>query len=155
MTPRRSRIFCALCLVACFTLFASSCSDSTLNQVAKAEADINAACAATFTVVAQANAANPPLISNSDAAAIIQVLLQIEQGNRQAETATGQISSLNATNSASILTVLAPIETAVNNAVANGTVNIKDPSTKTKVQTALVTIQTLLNSTVALLQAVK
>ena|SRR5271166_774332 len=136
-------------------VFSVSCSDSTLNQVAKAEADINAACATTFTVVAAASTANPPLISTADATAIIQVLLQIEQADRQAETATQQISSLNTSNAATVLAVLAPIETAINNAVQNGAANIKDPATKTKVQAALVTIQTLVNSTVALLQAVK
>lgn len=136
-------------------LFCGACSDSTLNQIAKFEADLNAACSTTFTVVAGASTASPPLISTADAAAIIAVLVQIEQGNRQAQTATAAISTLSAANQASLITVLTPIETAINNSVSNGTVNIKDPATKQKVQTALVTIQSIVNAGVALIQAAK
>jgi hypothetical protein len=145
-----------LALVAVALMFGTvACSDSTLNQVAKFEADLNAACSTTFTIVAGASTTTPPLISTSDAAAIIGVLVTIEQGNRQAQTATASIASLGATDQANLLMILAPIETAINNAVANGTVGIKDPATKTKVQTALVSIQTIINSGVALIKAAK
>ena len=136
-------------------LFATSCSDSTLNNVAKFEADLNAACATAFTVVAGATTTTPPLMSTANASAIISVLVQIEQADKQAEVATASISSLGAADQSNLLSILAPIETAVNNAVATGTVGIKDPATQAKVQTALVAIQTIVNSGVALIKAAK
>lgn len=136
-------------------LFTSSCSNSTLNQIATFEADLNAACSTTFTIVAQASTTTPPLIATSDAAAIINVLVTIEQGNRQAETATAAISTLSAANQTNLLSILAPIQTAINNSVANGTLGIKDPTTKQNVQLALVAIQTLVNTGVAFIKAAK
>ena len=88
-------------------LFCGSCSDSTLNQIAKFEADLNAACSTTFTIVAGASATSPPLISTSDAATIISTLVTIEQGNRQAQTATAQISTLSAANQARLAKTMA------------------------------------------------
>lgn len=136
-------------------LFSQACSDPTLKQVAKFEADLNAACSTTFTVVAQASSTNPPLISTSDAAAIIAVLIQIEQANRQAETATASIASLSAANQTNLLSILAPVEIAINNSVANGTVGIKDPATQQKVQLGLVSIQSIVNAGVSLIKAAK
>lgn len=144
-----------LLLVLAAILVLVSCKDSTLNEIAKFEADLNAACSTTFTVVTAAAAANPPLISQSDATAIIETLLTIEQADRQAETATAQISTLSSADQANLLTILTPVETAINNSVANGTVGIKDPATKLKVQTALVAIQTLVNSGIGLIKAAK
>ena len=136
-------------------LFTSSCTDSTLTQIAKFESDLNAACSTTFTVVAAASTATPPLISTPDAAAIINVLVQIEQANRQAQTATASISTLSAANQTNLLAILAPIQLAISNSVANGTVGIKDPATQQKVQLALVTIQTIVNTGVAFIKAAK
>lgn len=154
----RSRDLLRIAASACALisiLALASCSDPTLKQIAKFEADLNAACSTTFTVVAGAAAQNPPLISTADATSIIGTLTLIEQANRQAETATGQISQLSAADQTNLLAILAPIETAVNNAVANGTTGIKDPATKTKVQTALATIQALLNGGIAIIKAAK
>ena len=136
-------------------LYCNACSDSTLNQIAKFEADLNAACATTFTVVAGASTTNPQLVSTQDAAAIIGVLVQIEQANKQAQVATAQISTLSAANQANLLNVLMPIQTAINNSVANGTLGIKDAATKQKVQVALVTIQSIVNAGIALIQGAK
>lgn len=136
-------------------LFTSACSDSTLKQIAKFESDLNAACSTTFTVVAAASTTTPPLISTPDAAAIIAVLVQIETANRQAETATASISTLSAANQTNLLAILAPIQLAINNSVANGTLGIKDPATRQKVQLALVTIQTIVNTGVAFIKAAK
>lgn len=138
-----------------FMLSSVACSDSTLTQVAKFEADLNAACSTTFTIVAGASTTTPPLISTSDAAAIIAVLVTVEQGNRQAQTATAAIASLGATDQTNLLNILQPIETAINNSVATGTVGIKDPATQQKVQAALVSIQTIINAGVALIKAAK
>ena len=136
-------------------LFTSSCSDSTLTTIAKFESDLNAACATTFTVVAAATTTAPPLIATTDAAAIITVLTQIETANRQAETATASIATLSPANQTNLLAIMAPIQTAINNSVANGTLGIKDPATQQKVQLALVAIQTIVNTGVAFIQAVK
>lgn len=136
-------------------LFCGSCSDSTLNQIAKFEADLNAACATTFTIVAGASTTSPQLISTTDAASIIAVLVQVEQANRQAQTATAQIAALAPADQTNLLNILTPVETAINNAVANGTVGIKDPATQQKVQAALVSIQTIVNAGVTLIKAAK
>jgi hypothetical protein len=136
-------------------LFTSSCSDSALTTIAKFESDLNAACATTFTVVAAATTTTPPLIATADAAAIITVLTQIETANRQAETATASIATLSPANQTNLLAIMAPIQTAINNSVANGTLGIKDPATQQKVQLALVAIQAIVNTGVAFIQAVK
>lgn len=145
----------SLAVVLALVLVTASCSDPTLRQVAKFETDLNAATSTAFTVVVGASQTNPPLISQADSVAIVRVLLQIEQGDQAAIAATQQLSTLSATGQTSLLATLGPIETAVDNAVQNGTVNIKDPATKTKVQTALLSIQALLNSGVALIKAAK
>ena len=87
--------------------------------------------------------------------AIISVLVTIEQANRQAQTATASISTLSAANQTNLLAILAPVQLAISNSVANGTVGIKDPATQQKVQLGLVTIQTVINTGVAFIKAAK
>lgn len=114
---------------------------SSLQAVARSEATITAASMTAFTVVSQAAAANPPLIPTSDAAAIMRVLLQIEQANQQAIATTAAISTLSTANQSSLLQVLTPVAAAINTAVQNGTANVKDPTTKAAIQTALIALQ--------------
>jgi hypothetical protein len=134
-------------------LLTAGCNPNTLQTVLKAEAGITAGCSTAFTVVAAG--ATQGTISTADATAIMQVLLQVEQANRQAITATTTINALNATNAASLLTILTPVNTALSNAISTGLVGIKDPATQQNVKLALTTIQTLIVSIDAVLKAVK
>lgn len=143
-------LFLAHTLIAAL-VFQAACNPSTIATVAKGEATIEAACSTASTVVIQGNQAG--LIASPDAVAIEHVILDIELANGQALTATAQINTLTAANQASLLNVLQPIQTAIANAVASGTLGIKDPATKAKVDLALTTIQTAITATVGILKA--
>lgn len=134
-------------------LFVSGCTGSQLAAVAKAELGLEVACNGTSTVVIQANATG--LISTPDATVILNGVLQIEQANGQAITATAALNTLTGAGQTTLIADLQPISTAISNLVANGTVNIKDPTTKANVQLALVAIQTAFTATETILKAVK
>lgn len=148
-----TRRLCLVPLLAVALFFETACTGGTIAAVARSEAAIEAACNSAFTLVVQANASG--LVSTADATAINAVILQVEQANGLALTATAAINSLTGTSQASLLADLSPVVTAINNAVANGTANIKDPATKAKVLLALTLIQTGVNATVAILKAAK
>jgi hypothetical protein len=134
-------------------LFSTACNPNDLATVAKAEATLEAACNTASTVVIQANAAG--LIATADATVILTGVLQVEQANGQAIAATAALNTLSMANKATLLNDLQPVSVAINNLVANGTLNIKDAATKQKVQLGLVTVQTALTAAVGILQAVK
>jgi hypothetical protein len=142
----------AAALVAAL-LFQTACNSSAIADAAKAEAAIETACNSAFQVVVQGN--QEGLITLADAVAINAVILKIEQANGQALTATAKLNSLSAANQANLLAILQPVLDAINGAVVNGTVGIKDPATQQKVLLALTTIQTAATAAVAILKAVK
>jgi hypothetical protein len=156
---RRALRFADVCSVALSLsvigalLFQTACTGSQLAAVAKAEAGLETACNVTSTIVIQAQAAG--LVSTADATVILNGVLQIEQANGQAITATVALNALTGANQATLLADLQPISTAISNLVANGTLNIKDPTTKANVQLALVAIQTAFTATTTILKAVK
>lgn len=142
--------FCVILL-----LFSSACSNGSLAAVGKAELAVSTACSAAFQTVTMAAATNPPLIDQTTANNIVSVLLKIEQANQQAETATQAISTLSAANQANLLAIIQPIQTAIANAVTQGTVGIKDPTTQTSVVAALTAVQVAITAVVTTVQAVK
>jgi hypothetical protein len=147
-----ARITLAAILLTCLLLSLTACG-GTLATIAKAEADITAGCTTAYTVVATANSQG--LISTPDAAVIMNVLLQIELANKQALAATASISTLSASNSATLLNIVTPIDTALQNLISNGLAGIKDPATQAKVKLGLTTIQTAITAIVTVLKAVK
>ena len=136
-------------------LFMLACNNGTLANIAKAELAVSTACSGAFQTVTAAAASNPPLISQADANNIVSILLKIEQANAQAETATAAISTLNATNQASLLNIIQPIQAAITGAINTGAVNISDPKTKTAVLASLTAVQVAVTAVVTLIQQVK
>ncbi len=148
---RISKAAIAVLVIAAFTTL-TACGGS-LAALAKAEADITATCTAAYTVTAQGATAG--LISQSDATVVMNALLQIELANKQAITATAAINALNTTNSASLLTIIAPVQTALANIITGGLVGIKDPTTQKNVLLALTAVNIAITSAVTIIQAVK
>lgn len=142
-------------LTIALMIVSAACNDKTIANIAKAELAVSTACSTAFQVVSQANAQNPPLISTADSTAIIGTLLKIEQANQQAETATQQISQLNAANQASLLQIVQPLQTAITNAINQNTLGIADSKTKTAVLAALTAVNTAITTVVTIIQAVK
>lgn len=151
LRPRAAIAILLLCCVAAL----SSCTDSTLQKIGKAELAVSTACSSAFQVVSTAAAANPPLISQADANNVVGVLLKIEQADAQAEAATQAISQLNAQNKADLLGVVQPLQTAITNLISTGVINIQDPGTRNAVLVALTAVQTAIATTVAIIQGVK
>lgn len=151
---RRQLSLTSLFLVAALLLIA--CSTSALTAAAKIEGATSIGCSTAFTIISQANTAG--LISTADALPVINQLILIEQANQQAEMATAAIAAAPTSSNSSasnILTIVQPIATAVNNAVAGGFVGIKDAGTRQKVLLAIQTSQTAITASLAILQAVK
>jgi hypothetical protein len=151
--PRAKAICQSLGVLLLILLVA--CNNGTLANVAKAELAVSTACSAAFQTVTTAAAANPPLISQADANNIVGILLKIEQANAQAETATAAITTLNASNQASLLNIIQPIQTAIAGAINTGAINITDPTTKTAVLASLTAVQVAVTAVVTLIQQVK
>ena len=149
---RPSRIAPALVAASC--LFVASCvhttPQSTLQRVTQFEAALNTACQSAFTTVATAEQSG--LIPTSDAATIINTLVQIEQANQRAQAATQGLTTIAAADQTNLLNILNPLSAAINTAVANGVLGIKDAATKQKVQTALLLIQTTFQAGIALIE---
>lgn len=153
---RAARPILALILVAVLGLGSTACLHtgtvpaSTISKIVTFENTFNTAATQAFNVVTAAATAG--LISQADANAIVAGITQAEQANQQAQTLTATIQTLSASNQATLLNLLQPIATAINNLVANGTVNIKDAKTKTDVLGVLVTLQTLLAGILVVIQ---
>jgi hypothetical protein len=151
MTRYRT-ITASIALLACAAL--AACSNSALSAAAKAEAAISLGCSSAFTITTQAQSSG--VISLADATAVVNVLITIEQANQQAETATAAIAAAPTTSGiAGLGNVLAPVNTALTNAIQGGFVGIKDAATKQKIILALTTAQTVLTGAIAIISAVK
>jgi hypothetical protein len=149
---RYRTVTASIALLACAAL--AACSNSALSAAAKAEAAVSLGCSSTFTIVTQAQASG--LISLQDATAVVTVLLSIEQANQQAETATAAIAAAPTTAGlAGLPNILAPVNTALTNAIKGGFVGIKDAGTQQKIILALTTAQTVLTGAIAIIGAVK
>lgn len=151
----QSRVIASVVGLMLFMGLTTACNNATLANVAKAELAVSTACSGAFQTVTAAAAANPPLISQADANNIVGILLKIEQANAQAETATAAITTLNATNQASLLNIIQPIQAAITGAINTGAVNITDVKTKTAVLASLTAVQVAITAVITLIQTVK
>jgi hypothetical protein len=134
----------------------TACSSNALSEAAKIEAATSLACSSAFTIVSQAQQSG--LMTTADATAVVNILINVEQINQQAEMATAAIAAAPTstnTGAANILTIVQPVATAVTNAVNGGFVGIKDAATKQKVLLVFQTAQTALTAALAIIQAVK
>jgi hypothetical protein len=151
MTRYRT-ITASITLLLCAAL--AACSSNALSAAAKAESAISLACSSAFTITTQAQTSG--LISLADATAVVNVLLTVEQANQQAEMATAAIAAAPTTAGlAGLPNILAPVSTALTNAINGGFVGIKDAGTKQKIILALTTAQTVLTGAIAIIGAVK
>ena len=128
-----------------------SCTDAQLVNLSKALNDVALGMGTLQTTVINANKAGA--LNDADTETILRLCFKINAGGQQASKITRSLTKLTALSSSSILAVMAPILTAVNDAVNSGLVNITDPTTKANISAALVTIQTALNTVQVILAA--
>ena len=151
-TKSKPRIIALLILSALLT---SSCGfsagtstpagvDKTLNRLATVLLDVTTATAALQTTVIDGNKAG--LISNADAALIVNLCIKILEADKQASDTVRSLSKLDDASKGKVILVLQPVIEAAANAVATGTAGIRNQSTRAKVQAGLLTVQTALNS---------
>jgi hypothetical protein len=98
------------------------------------------------------NANQQKLIDDATTAKILTICSRIAIAGKQADAITAGISTLSAANKASLLAIFTPILAAVNDALSNGVVTIKDPATLSTVKLALSVIAGALSSVQAALQ---
>jgi len=146
------RIFEAVVLAA-LLFSATACSDSTLKKAAKAELDISTGCSTAFTVLS--TAVTQGVMTPAEAMPYMQLLLQVENADAQAENATASLATLNASSAQSLAANFATIQTAVTNTISTDVPQIKDPKTKAAVLAGLTLINTGITTGLAIFQGVK
>lgn len=142
-----------LAVLTGFAVLLSSCTPTAstpanpttaIAKMSQALDDIAKGVGAAQTVVIQANLSG--FISTQDTAAIFGVCQKINTAGQQVSTMLRSMSTLNATTAVNIPQVLAPMVTAVQQALTTGILGIKDPTTRTNFQNALLGIQTALTT---------
>lgn len=140
-----------IALLVVFGLVNVGCTDTQLTKLSQALNDVALSMGTLQTTVITAN--QQKLISDGDTETILRLCYKINAGGQEASKVTRALTKLTAPASSSVLAILQPILTAVNDSLTSGLVNIKDPTTKTNVYAALVAIQTALNTAQTILAA--
>lgn len=131
----------------------SACGDSDIAKVAKSLAVIAHSVKTLQTTVITAN--NQGLISTDDTRAILKVCVTVNQAGVTATDITREIykrmeaeqrSDLNIIERSQLSLIMQPLVVGIQSAVANNVITIKDEKTRTYVQTALLGLQTTVNT---------
>lgn len=124
-------------------------TDTTLLRVVQAEGDINAGVAAALTATQQLFAAGT--IDKPTAAAITNVLAKITTANGQAISITKGLATVDPAHRTAINNIIVPVVAALQDALTNGLVPIKDGNAKAIISASLsallVTLQIIQAST--------
>ena len=143
------------CLLACLLvlvlLLNVGCTDTQLTNLAKALQDTALGMGTLQTTVITAN--KQGLINDNDTETILRLCFKINASGQAASRVTRTLTKLNAPSSSAVLAIIAPLVSAVNDAVNTGLINITDPKVKADVYASLVVIQTALNTAQAILIA--
>lgn len=145
MTRFRSLAFVFAAIAA--LVFQSACSDSALTAIAKAMPIIATANQGMLSTVTAAQASGA--MTADEARPLVQINLEIAQAGIQVDAAIKGLSTLNATQKASVLADLQPVSAAITNEINN--LNIGNATTKTAILAALTTLQAALASVTAAL----
>ena len=137
---KRSQV--ALALVLC--LACTSCADADLGKVGKALTITATAVGELQTIVLEAN--TQQLISDESTREILQLSIKVSQAGKEAVVITKAISKFTEPSKLQLLQVLTPVINSVNTLLDQGTLNIKNEATRTKVRGVLLSIQTSLSA---------
>jgi hypothetical protein len=127
-------------LLLCLT----ACTDQQLEKVSKGLVATADGIGVVQTTVIEAN--KQLLVDDATTSQIMIVCMKVNQAGKDATAITRAISKLDNPSKSQLLAVLNPVIAAVQNALDNGLVPIKDPATQQKIRGALLAVQTALNA---------
>ena len=122
----------------------TACQDASLEKIAKGLNEAAATAGILQTTVIESERIG--LMTTDQARNILEGCVKVNEAGREAVAVTRRINALDPSTRTSLLAIVNPVITAVNNLVETGTVNITNPATKQKIQLLLLTLQTTLSA---------
>jgi hypothetical protein len=138
-------------LLLLFPLFLVSCNDPMLTKVSKGLADYSVAIHGVETSVIQAN--QQGVLTVDQTRPIVQLLVKLNSAGQQASALTRNLTTLPAASKSQLVTITAPVITAIEQAISSGLFGIPDGAVKSNILLSLNAALLALNTIEPLLTA--